>query len=120
MGETMRRVVAVAALLMLFGVALQPIAHAGTLPPVVELERAWVVQRGAALQVAYTVTCPDPADRGDHHAMWTDNHYLEFTCSPRPRRVVQLLEGPARKGALSISTRVVSPQCMYYDFEDPD
>jgi hypothetical protein len=117
----MRRVIAVAGLLALLGILLPPTAHAGTVPPVVEIERAWAVQKGAALQVAYTITCPDPADRGYHHAMVTNGDYLEFRCSPEPTRVVQLLDGPVSKGGrVTVDTEVLSPQCMYADYNDPD
>lgn len=112
---------AVAGLLVLLGVMVPPTAHAGTVPPVVEVERAWAVQKGAALQVAYTITCPDPADQDYRHAMVTNGDYLEFRCGPEPTRVVQLLEGPVSKGArVTVDTEVLSPQCMYVDYTDPD
>jgi hypothetical protein len=112
---------AMVGLLMLVAAMLAPTAHAGTAAPVVEVERAWAAQKGAALQVAYTVTCPDPGDQGLHHTMITNGDVLEFFCSPQPERIVQLLDGPVTKGGrITVETEVISPQCMYADYKDPD
>jgi hypothetical protein len=117
----MTRFAVLVSLVLMSVVGLQPSAHAADAPPVVEVERAWRVQKGAALEVAYTIACPDRTDSSYQHAMWTNGDYLEFRCSPQPQRVVQLLPGPVSKGErLSLDTRVVSPECMYADFTDPD
>lgn len=109
---------AVVAMLAALGIVLvpAPAAYAGAVPPVVVFERAWTVAGGAAVEVEYTVTCPDPADAGMRHALSTNGHYLEFQCGPEPRRIVVLLHQPGSAGERrTFDTRVYSPQCMYFD-----
>ena len=81
----MTRFAVLASLVLMSVVGLQPSAHAADVPPVVEVERAWAVQKGAALEVAYTVTCPDRTDRRYQHAMWTNGDYLEFVEATRAK-----------------------------------
>ncbi|QIK65991.1 hypothetical protein G7072_06245 [Nocardioides sp. HDW12B] len=96
-----------------------PSAEAGEVPPVVQFDRAWSVGDGAAVEIAYVVTCPDPSDaaNGYRHALATNYGYLEFRCSPEPQRVVLLAEGAAvAKGRpITVDATVYSPQCLYWD-----
>jgi hypothetical protein len=105
---------------LLTSVVVMPSAEAGEVAPVVRFDRAWTVGGGAAVEVAYVVTCPDPSDAQHpeyRHAIVTNNHYVEFSCSPEPRRVTLLLPGPppAKGQPLTLTTRVYTPQCLYYD-----
>ena len=115
----MRRIVTILGFLasMTFGWAAP--AEAGEIPPVVQFDKAWTVAGGAAVEVAYVITCPDPSDQaaGYRHALSTNYGYLEFRCSSQPQRVVMLLEGrpPAKGASLTMNSTVLTPQCMYWD-----
>jgi hypothetical protein len=118
----MRRALAVLGLLVASLLAMPP-AHAGEVAPVVTFDRAWLTGGGAAVEVAYVVSCPDPSDAQHpeyRHAIVTNGHYVEFTCSPEPRRVTLLLPGPppAKRQPLTFTTRVMTPQCLYFDSSD--
>jgi hypothetical protein len=115
----MRRILAVLGLLASMSFFVTSPAEAGEIPPTVEFDRAWTVAGGAALSVAYVVTCPDPSDyaNGYRHALATNYGYLEFKCAPEPRRVVMLLPGdaPAKGAPVTLRATVYTPQCMYFD-----
>lgn len=97
-------------------------AQAGEVPPTVTFDRAWTVARGAAMEIAWTVTCPDALDQGSgrRHAISTNYGYLEFQCSSRPRRVVLLAPGraPAKGSTITVQSTVLTPECMYFDSSD--
>ena len=118
----MRQILAVLGLVASVALSVTPPAQAGEIPPTVRFDRAWTVARGAAVEVAYVVTCPDPSDRaaGYRHALSTNYGYLEFRCGPAPRRVVMLLEGvvPERDASLTVNATVYTAQCMYFDSSD--
>jgi hypothetical protein len=66
----------------------------------VELERAWRVSKGAAVELAYTVRCPEATPSGRLHAISVQasddgpRDYLEFWCYPDgPQRVVLTVLG---------------------------
>jgi hypothetical protein len=90
----------VLALGLTLGLLVAPPAGAEELPPLeVTLERAWRVADGAAVEVAYTVSCPEASESGDLHALWAASSpapdaprdYVEFWCYPdEPQRVVLL------------------------------
>ncbi len=115
----MRRVVAVLGLVLASLIAM-PAAQAGEVAPVVTFDKAWRVAGGAAVEVAYLVRCPDPSDAQHpeyRHAIVANGHYMEFRCGPEPRRVTVLLPGraPAKRQPLTVTTRVFTPQCLYWD-----
>lgn len=115
----MRRILAVLGLLASMSIVVTSPAEAGEIPPTVEFDRAWTVAGGAALSVAYVVTCPDPSDQaqGYRHALATNYGYLEFRCTPKPQRVVMLLPGdaPAKGAPIKVRATVYTPQCLYWD-----
>ena len=101
-------------------------ASAADLPPTIHLDRAFVVARGAALEVSYTVTCPDNAN--GRHALWTTLpatptsgviiDYLEFNCDAAPRTITNLVSNRASAPAFSTSSRVIATHvtnCLYFD-----
>lgn len=66
----------------------------------VQLERAWRVSKGAAVELAYTVRCPEASPSGDLHAISVQasddgpRDYVEFWCYPDgPQRVVLTVLG---------------------------
>jgi hypothetical protein len=64
----------------------------------VELERVWRVGGGAAVEAAYSVSCPEAQETGSLHALWAQtapdapDNYVEFWCYPdEPQRVILLM-----------------------------
>jgi len=115
----MHRILVVLGLIASMSLTATAPAQAGEIPPVVEFDRAWTVAGGAAVEVAYIITCPDPSDEamGYRHALATNRGYVEFMCGAEPRRVVMLLRGapPAEGEPLTVDATVYTPQCMYFD-----
>ena len=115
----MRQILAVLGLVATMAFSVTSPAEAGEIPPTVQFDKAWTVAGGAAVEVAYLVTCPDPGDQaaGYRHALSTNYGYLEFRCGPEPTRVVMLLQGkaPAKRAALTLNATVYTAQCFYFD-----
>jgi hypothetical protein len=81
----------------------------------VELDRAWRVSKRAAVELAYTVRCPEANPEGSLHAIDVQasdggpREYLEFWCYPEgPQRVVVMVLGwnaaPGTEVTLASST----------------
>jgi hypothetical protein len=64
----------------------------------VSLDRLWRVGGGAAVEAAYTVSCPEAREAGSLYALWAQRapdaptDYIEFWCYPgEPQRVILLM-----------------------------